>query len=544
MPYDAHTLGNHEFDYSPDFLERFIRAFAINGQLTQPFLGANLDFGGEPGFADLVDDDGLMLSPITDGRVIGQALITTDQANGQRFGIVGVAPYYLETISSPRNVTVTATDLESIADVIQTQVDRLYDDYGIRRIILVNHLQDIDEDKALIPLLSRVDLAVAGGGDELLVNSAVLTSTQLLPGERAPVAGEYPLKVEDKDGRIVYIVTTAGNYKYVGRLDVTFDVNGEVPVAGGIVTEKSYTRRVIPTSATATELGLSDVVTPDPDIVASVNDPVEACLTALSGTIARTEVLLDVSNPGSRGRETNAGNLITDAYLYAYEQLAAANNLPAINNRVVAIQNGGGIRQNAGDVLPVGGTVPGPISRLDTKNVLAFFNTMSVVQNVTPADLKNIFERSVSRPGGGQFMQVAGLKVVYNPAETAQVIATDGTVTTPGRRVRSITLSDGTPIVTNGQVVAGAPNVSIVTNTFTAEGGDNYPWLKDNTNQTQLFDAQGVTLTYEQTWVDYLLSFDQKEGLPTVPASDERYQPGGEGRITTIWIRHFPIIVR
>ena len=52
IPYDAHIFGNHEFDFGPDFLERFIRSFEVNGVLNQPFLSANLDFSAEPGFSD------------------------------------------------------------------------------------------------------------------------------------------------------------------------------------------------------------------------------------------------------------------------------------------------------------------------------------------------------------------------------------------------------------------------------------------------------------------------------------------------------------
>ncbi len=38
-------------------------------------------------------------------------------------------------------------------------------------------------------------------------------------------------------------MTTAGNYKYLGRLDATFDAEG---VLTGIVAEASYPRRVVP----------------------------------------------------------------------------------------------------------------------------------------------------------------------------------------------------------------------------------------------------------------------------------------------------------
>jgi hypothetical protein len=75
--------------------------------------------------------------------------------------------------------------------------------------------------------------------------------------------------------------------------------------------------------------------------------------------------------------------------------------------------------------------------------------------------------------------------------------------------------------------VSGSPNVAIVTNSFTADGGDNYPWLGNNPNKV-IFPV-----TYEQAWVEYLFSFPKgTNGLPTIPTSDPRYQPGGDGRIT------------
>lgn len=522
IAYDAHILGNHEFDYSPDFLKRFIENFEVGGQLTQPFLSTNLDFSGEPSFAGLVDADGLILPPITDGRVIGHAAIVTDSTTGDAFGIVGATTWLLPTISSPRNVEVTE-NLTDTATVVQAEIDRLYDDYGVRHIIFVSHLQDVDNDRALVGMLRRVDVAVAGGGDELLVNPDVMTATQLLPGELAPIEGPYPILETDADGRTVPIVTTAGNYKYLGRLDVAFDASGEV---SSVVTETSYPRRVIPESDTATDLGLTDAVPMDPGIVATVNEPVEACLDALAEPILRSEVLLDVSRAAVRGMESNAGNLIADSFVYVYDQYAAENGLPprSESNPVVGVQNGGGIRQNAGDVLPVGGTVPGPISRLDVRNVLPFLNYMHVISNVTPSDVKTIFERSAaSLPGqGGQFLQVSGLNVTYNTHRPV------------GSRVVNVTLEDGTPIVQNGAVVPGAPTISIVTNSFTAGGGDDYPTFANNPNQTRLFDEQGIAITYEQAWLEYMLSFPEEEGLPTIPAEDPRYQPGGEGRITIL----------
>lgn len=540
MPFDAHVLGNHEFDFGPDLLERFIRQFALNGVLVQPFATANLGFSGEPGFADLLAEDGIYLGYTTNGKVIARSAIVTDKRTGQRFGLVGVITEELPNISTPRGVTTTDT-IEATAQVVQAEINRLRATYNVQKIIMGSQLQAVVNDIELVERLRGVDIAVAGGGDELLVNSSLTTTVQLLPGEAQAIQGEYPTTVEDAEGRTVYVVTTAGNYKYVGRLDVEFNDLGEVT---RVISDTSYPRPVIPTSDLATTLSLTNTVTPDPAIVSSVNEPLNACLAARAVPIIGSEVPLDVSRDTVRRLESNAGNLVTDAYLDTYAELAAVNQLPppGPSNPVIAIQNGGGIRQNAGNVIPK--QVPGTISRLDTQNVLAFLtNLVSAVQNVTPDDLKAIFERSASEldptrsppPTPGGFMQIAGITVTYDLSRTPMTILPNGTITVPGDRVVELTLSDGTPIVRNGEVVAGAPEVTLVTNNFTAGGGDNYPMLRNNPDKKQLLNAEGIALTYEQAWVDYMLEFPVKTinglDLPTIPASDPSYQPGGEGRI-------------
>src|SRR5690606_2783991 len=141
-----------------------------------------------------------------------------------------------------------------------------------------------------------------------------------------------------------------------------------------------------------------------------VIEPVAECLDDLDAPIARTEVPINVSHPDGSGfgfahtvrtGETNGGNLFADAYLRAYDDLAGSVGLPprGPGNPVVAVQNGGGIRQNAGQILPVGATfeggtyegVRGPISRRHTLDTAAFFtNLMTVVSDVSPEALKEI----------------------------------------------------------------------------------------------------------------------------------------------------------
>ncbi|NJP07253.1 MAG: hypothetical protein HC837_17355 [Chloroflexaceae bacterium] len=533
IAYTAHIFGNHEFDNTPDFLERFIRTFDEDGDdlPDQPFLSGNLDFSAEAGFADMIDADGIVFNPVTDGRVVGQSMIYSDTTTGETFGIVAATTWNLPTISSPRDVAVTTKTLEETAALVQQLVDALYNDYGVRKIIFVSHLQNLDNDVELIQLLTKVDIAVGGGGDELLLNSDLSSDMQLLPGEAEESSQyTYPTAVTGADGNTVYLVTTKGGYQYLGHLDVGFNANGDIV---DIDSSSSYPRRVIPTSDAATQLSLADAVASDVDIETNVIAPLETCLEGFAtDAVAASEVLFDTSRSSVRGGESNFGNLVADGYRYLYEQYAADNGLPAITNQVVAVQNGGGIRQPP-DQLPEGGA-PGTITRQNTLDVMRFLtNEITVIDDVTPADLKAIFERSAASlpDAGGQFLQVSGLNVTYDISQPAQEIDVDGDVAVDGSRVVSVALTDGTAIIENGEVVAGAPNLTIITNSFTAAGGDNYIWFASNTNQTALRGPNGK-FTYEDAVVEYLRSFPVSGDLPTVPADDARYQPGGEGRIT------------
>jgi len=313
---------------------------------------------------------------------------------------------------------------------------------------VVSHLQNVANDRSLVALLEGVDVAVAGGGDELLANAAIQTSAV---------------------------------------------------------------------------------------------DPVAACTAAFNQPIVNTEVVLNTArgsntttSKGNRTAETNTGNTVTDAYLAAYDNYGPAAGLPARGpaNPVVAVQNGGGIRDNAGPALPVGGVAPGEVTRKNTLDTLAFFtNLLTVVNDVTPTELEEILERSAaSLPGaGGQFLQVGGMKVTYKASNTAQVF-TSGAVTTPGNRVVSVELPDGTKIVDAGAVVPGAPSVRIVTNSFTAEGGNNFTTLAN----TPAADRVNVGSTYEAVWVEYLqsLAAGTPGGLPSRPTiTAAQYPVAGEGRI-------------
>ena len=84
------AFGNHEFDFGPDVLADFIAGSVRPGTL---FLGANLDFSGEPRLQDLMDR----------GRI---GAVRVVRKRGHEIGIIGAITPALEFISSPRNVIV------------------------------------------------------------------------------------------------------------------------------------------------------------------------------------------------------------------------------------------------------------------------------------------------------------------------------------------------------------------------------------------------------------------------------------------------------
>ncbi len=253
VDYDAMVIGNHEFDFGPDVLADFVDGFYG----TTRFLSANLDFSLEPRLQDLADDG--LIAP---SRVIN--------LHGRRIGIVGATTPSLPLISSPRDVQVNP-----VLPAVQAEIDRLTK-AGVKIIIFASHLQDVDEDLELLAELRGVDIAIAGGGDELLANE-----DDLLVPDGTPVAGSYPLAAIDADGKVVPVVTTSGGYPYVGQLVATFDRQGRLI---GINLNRSGPVRVAGGDN-------PDAVEPDFWVKWLVTDPLREALAELESNIVATPKL-------------------------------------------------------------------------------------------------------------------------------------------------------------------------------------------------------------------------------------------------------------
>ena len=496
IPYDVHIFGNHEFDYGPDFLARYIAAFGSEEMaLDQPFISANLDFSAEPAFADWIDEDGLIETPVADGRIIGGSAIVTDAETGERFGVVSATYDRLPIISSPRDVAVSEA-----VPAIQAAVDGLIA-AGVDKIIFVSHLQGIDADSEALAQLSGIDIAVAGGGDELLANPDDL----LVPGDTA--AGPYPTLGTDASGNEVPVVTTSGGYRYVGQLVVSFDKAGNVLD----VLDESGPVRV------TTGASNPDAVEPDAAVQEQVVDPVAEFVADLANTPAGvTETPLDsrrgavtsngsitVDVRGERVGETNLGDLATDAYMSTATALAPDFEIDAPD---LAITNGGGIRRPDDVVFPSATPgAPETLTRLDVNNQFPFPNFLTVSEDVPVQTLKGLLENAVSRVKDvdGRFAQVSNLIYRWDSAAAAEVREDDTcALVTPGDRVTYIALNPGNTTDTSDDVVLYDGVWKVDESTYTVNiasidflsisGGDCYDFGGAETTRLGVLYGQAV----------------------------------------------------
>jgi 5'-nucleotidase len=460
LGYDAATIGNHEYDFGPERLAQFVR-----GAAKTQFVTANTDFSGEPSLQALRDS----------GRIANSVVVTK---GGQRIGIIGVSPPETPSISSPRHVTFRAA-----AGDVNAEAQRLTD-AGVNKIILSSHLQNSANEKALVGQVHNVDIVISGGADDLQANE----SDTLIPGSPAP-AFPYPRLIADADGHPVPMVTTQGEYRYVGRLTVTFDPAGHIAS-----TDMSRTG---PVRVTA-DPSQPDYVAENQQLKSEITDPLAAYKASLAAhVIGTSDVALDGGNPNPiRQQESNLGDLVADGFRAAANRTAVADGRPLAD---VAFSNGGGIRTSI---------AAGDVSEKQTFDVLPFDNVIVTVPGVTPAKLKELMEWGFAVRPDGRFPQISGFKVTVSASAPS------------GSRVTDIELDDGTPIVTGGSVAPGAPDVNLATTNFTASGGDGYPFG----GLTQV--AAGVA--YQQSLYDFIVT----DLGGHITAAD--YPNGGEGRITIL----------
>lgn len=396
MKYDVMTVGNHEFDDGYDTLGKFVN------QLKFPIITSDVTFG--PDLAEKIKP------------------YTILEVGGQKIGVIGLTPPDSATLSSP-GPQVKFTD--DLVGVVQPIVDNLTKQ-GINKIMLLTHI-GLVVDEELATKLTNVDLIVGGHSHTLLSNSYTAAE------------GKYPIVVQDKDGKNVYIVQAGSSLKYMGRLNVVWDKDGAV------------------TSASGDTIFLSRYIQPDADMAKLVDELRVPISTLTKQVIGQTSTFLVGDRKICRVQECNLGNLITDA-------------MRAYSKAQIAIENGGGIRSN----VPVEGAIPDElklaevldVTQGDVLTVLPFGNVVATFE-LKGSDVIAALENGVSQveQGAGRFPQVSGIKFSWDGSKEF------------GKRIVSVDV-----LGADGKYSPIDPNATytVASNDFMRLGGDGYAVFKDN----------------------------------------------------------------
>lgn len=506
MGLQASAVGNHDLDGGTEEFASIIAVDETYPGAQFPYLSSNMIFADDTNTAPLVVEDGQTASTIPNSL----ASTTIIEVNGERIGIVGATTPTNEVITSTGDITVLPANdsTAELAAIIQTKVDQLTAT-GINKIILLAHMQTISIEKELATLLKNVDIIVAGGSNTLLADS----TDRQWAGDT--VVDNYPLLLKSASDEDVALVNVDGDYKYLGRLVVGFNADGEL-ITSSIDEDESGSYITDDTMVTS----LSANANADVDaIVDAVNDIIVA---AESNILGHTTVFLNGTKSEVRSEETNLGNLTAEANLW-YAKLADSSVQ-------VSIKNGGGIRANIGyaaypagstsveDLIyyppaayPNAGKEAGDISQYDLQSSLAFNNSLSTLA-ITAAELKEILEHTVSDIdatdatgyGGGKFPQIAGMQFTFDATLTAAEYDADtGALITAGLRVTALSVDtdgDGTfddVVVENGNVQGDdTRSFNMVTLSYLGTGGDGYPFpCTDDScsNQTPLESNMGAS---------------------------------------------------
>lgn len=518
----ASALGNHEFDLGTRQVQDLIRAGSGNPGTNFPYLSSNLDVSTDENLRSLLATDPVTAEASTLRSRIARSTVIT-LTNGEKVGIVGATTPTLRSISSPGQVGIlpaNPTDYAALAAEIQETVDALRNT-GINKIILLSHMQQLNiERDELAPRLRDVDIIIAGGSHTPLLDGNDVARTD---GGNAAVQG-YPIVRQDANGQTVLVLNTDANYRYLGRLVVEFNDQG--------IIDTSKLNDVVNGAFAADEAGVDRVYGSDvnprdranPNVVA-ISDGLRNVISSKDNNITgQTQFFLNGTRSDVRTQETNLGNLTADANIDYTRQIDSTVTL--------SLKNGGGIRDNIGSISASGGgtdaddfqTLPpqpnplapnkqaGDVSQLDIENSLRFNNGLTLI-TVTAGQLKELLEHGVAgvRAGAtpGAFPQVGGMRFSFDATQPAQVLAGDGTVTTPGQRIRSLVIVNDRgriidTVVENGAVVGDANRTyRMVTLNFLAgntqtEGGDGYPFfrfIRENPTLANRIDLTGEPAT-------------------------------------------------
>ena len=402
--YDYVTLGNHEFDYGAQ-------------QLADNLKKANFDIL----CSNVLDADG---DPAADEAVTSEV-----EGSGLKIGFFGLATPETKTKANPALIKgLTFLSGEALYKCAQENIDWLKGQ-NVDVIICLTHL---GVDKESQPNTSYDLYKNTTGIDFIIDGHSHTVMTKGPSGEPIQSTGTALANVG------VIIIDNATKKIEENKL---VPIWHEEKKDGKSVTVYDYTKEDAAVAAAAK----------------AIMDPIDA---EYGEVFAKSAVDLNGAKaPGNRTEETNMGDLITDAMMWAIKTKAPSVDM----TNAVAITNGGGIRA---------AIKKGDITKKDINTVLPFGNTLAVVY-VKGSELLEALEASTycTPEAVGGFPQFAGMEVELNIAPKYDKNAKEypGSEYFGPKSINRITIKS-----VNGKAFDPNATYAVITNNFMAAGGDTY----------------------------------------------------------------------
>ena len=399
--YDVATIGNHEFDYGYAQLK------------------SNLDSAAFKVVCANVLQDG---SPVFDAY-------TMINKGGVQVAFVGLETPEAQTKANPaliQGLTFLAGD--EMYAAVQTQVDAART-AGADIVIVLTHL---GVDSSSEPNTSY-DLYKKVNGIDFIIDGH-----------------SHTVMTKGPEGEPIQSTGTALNNIGVITID-----NATKKIESNELIPIWHTEEVDGKEVTVYDYTKSDATVAND--AKAIIDPIDA---DYDQKFAESAVDLNGAKaPGNRTEETNLGDLITDAMMWAIKTKAPGVDM----TNAVAITNGGGIRA---------AIAKGDITKKDVNTVLPFGNTLAVVY-VKGSELLEALEVSTycTPKSLGGFPQFAGMEVELNTAceHAANDTTYPGSTYFGPKSINRITIK-----TVNGKAFDKDATYAVITNNFLAAGGDTY----------------------------------------------------------------------
>ena len=370
LGYDATTLGNHEFDWTPTGLAAILAAAGTQG-VTVPIVASNLQFS-----ADDTGDDAL--EAVANAGMIQPKLVKT--VGKLKIGFFGLLGKDAATVT-PQAAPVT---FEAIADTASRMVTELRETDHVDVVVALSHsgihTDGTGEDAVLAAAVPGIDLIVSGHTHDSLTQPVQVGSTWIVTaGSYGRFLGELSLSVTP--------ATKAGETAKVTVDDYTLqDVDDSI--AGDAATQTKVDSYVI-----------------------AIDKALSSSSLAYRYVVATTETDL----PLPQYAEAPVGNLVTDAYR------TVGATLQPDDPPLIAVEANGQIRADIqqgtsgdiwlADLFRVTPDGIGPDQQPGFPLVTYYLNASDIASGLELGAAPELASNDY-------FLQVSGIKVEYDMSKT------------------------------------------------------------------------------------------------------------------------------